>query len=146
MFLSRFEVQYLLRSYYLNPFPSSLCPNVRLGILFSNTPSLHSSLYIKYHVSTGNIIFLCVLIFKFFERLLKKWIIKRIFCFNNFLFLPNLMSIFLSHSCLKLSVYDISKQIGMFLQCGVASLTLNPQPGRLLLVRCPGLHIQYIYS
>ena len=48
-------------------------PNIRLRILSSNTLSLRSSLNDRYHVlqpysTTGNIIVLHILIFKFLER------------------------------------------------------------------------------
>ena len=56
-----------------SPFSSHLGPNIRLRILFSNTLSLDSSLNVRDYVSqpyitTGNIIVLYILIFKFFER------------------------------------------------------------------------------
>ena len=56
-----------------SPFSSILVPNIRLRILCSNTLSLHSSLNVRDHVSqpystTGNIIVLYILIFKFLER------------------------------------------------------------------------------
>ena len=56
-----------------SPFPILLGPNICLRILFSNTLSLDSSLNVRYHVSkpystTGNIIVLYILIFKFLER------------------------------------------------------------------------------
>ena len=54
-------------------FVSLFGPNIRLRILFSNTLSLHSSLNVRDHASqpystTGNIIVLYILIFKFLER------------------------------------------------------------------------------
>ena len=50
-----------------------LGPNIRLRFLFSNTLSLHSFLNVRGHVlqpysTTGNIIVLYILIFKFLER------------------------------------------------------------------------------
>ena len=53
-------------------FSSLLGPNIRLRIRFSNTPSLHSSLNVRGHVSqphslTGNSIVLYILIFKFLD-------------------------------------------------------------------------------
>ena len=58
------------------PILSLLGPNIRLRILFSNTLSLDSSLNVRDHVSqpystTGNIIVLYILIFKFLERSLE---------------------------------------------------------------------------
>ena len=56
------------------PFSSLLGPNICLRILFSNTLSLQSSLNVRDHVShpcstTGNIIVLCILIFKFLDTI-----------------------------------------------------------------------------
>ena len=60
----------LLCSLLHSPFPSLLGPNIHLRILFSNTLSLHASLNVRDNVShsystTGNIIVLYILIFKF---------------------------------------------------------------------------------
>ena len=73
--------RYKLRSYSFwsllnSPFSSLLGPDLRLWILFSNTLSLHSSFNIRDHVSqpystTGSIIVLYVLIFKFLSRRLE---------------------------------------------------------------------------
>ena len=65
-----------LWSLFHSPFSSLLGPNIRLRILFSNTPRLDSSLNVRDHVSepyskTGNIIVLYILIFKFLERSLE---------------------------------------------------------------------------
>ena len=62
-----------LWSFLHSPFSSLLGPDVRLRILFSNTLSLHSSLNVRDHVSqpystTGNIIVLYTLIYKFSEK------------------------------------------------------------------------------
>ena len=59
-----------------SPFVSLLGPNIHLRILFSNILSLHSSLNVRDHAShpystTGNIIVLYTLIFKFWERSLE---------------------------------------------------------------------------
>ena len=56
-----------------SPLSSLLGPNIRLRILFSNTLSLDSSLNVRDYVShpystTGNIIVIYILIFKFLER------------------------------------------------------------------------------
>ena len=61
-----------LRSLLQSLFSSLLGPNIRLRILFSNTLSLDSSLNVRDHVSqpystTGNIIVLYILIFKFMK-------------------------------------------------------------------------------
>ena len=55
------------------PLASLLGPNIRLRILFSNILSLRSSLHVRDHAShpystTGNIIVLYTLVFKFLER------------------------------------------------------------------------------
>ena len=60
-----------------SPFSFLLGPNIRFRILFSNTLSLDSSLNVRDHVSqpystTGNIIVLYILIFKFLERSLEE--------------------------------------------------------------------------
>ena len=59
-------------SIFHSPFSSLLGTNIRLRILFSNTLSLDSYLNVRGHVAqpyskTGNIIVLCILIFKFWE-------------------------------------------------------------------------------
>ena len=78
-----------------SPFSYLLCPNTRPGMLFSNTLSVRSSLNVRDHVSypystTGNIIVLYILIFKFLERCLDDvfgLIITWISCFKpTFLF------------------------------------------------------------
>jgi hypothetical protein len=61
----------------VEPSPLSICissgPNIRLRIMYSNVLALHSSLNVRDYVShpystTGNIIILYILIFKFLER------------------------------------------------------------------------------
>ena len=58
---------------WIQIFASLLGPNIRLRILFLNTLNLHSSLNVRDHVSqpystTGNIIVLNIVIFKFLGR------------------------------------------------------------------------------
>ena len=81
-----------------SPFSSLLGPNICLRILFSNTLSLHSSFNVRDHVSqpystTGDIIVIYILIFKFLEKSLEDksdWIITWISCFKStFYFLLN---------------------------------------------------------
>ena len=86
-----------------SPFSSILGPNIRLRILFSNTLSLDSSLNVRDHLSqpystTGNIIVLYILIFKFFERSLED-------------------------KCVKLGLYTVWKNVGSMLSC---KLRLGP--------------------
>ena len=66
-----------LCSFLYTPFtPSLIGPNILLNNLFSNTLSLRSSLNVGNQVShpyktTGRIIFLCILIFKFLDNKLE---------------------------------------------------------------------------
>ena len=86
-----------LESLLHSPFSYFLGPNIRLSILFSYTLSLHSFLNVRDHVSqpystTGNIIVLNILIYKFLDRSLEDldWIITWISWFKStFYFLLN---------------------------------------------------------
>ena len=74
-----------LTSFLHSPVTSSLLgPNIPLNTLFSDTLSVRSSLYVSYHVlnpykTTGKIIVLCMLIFKYLDnkvedkRFFTKW-------------------------------------------------------------------------
>ena len=69
-------MKFLIVSPLHSPFASLLGPNIGLRILFSNTLSLDSSLNVRDHAkhpysTTGNIIVLYILIFKFLERSLE---------------------------------------------------------------------------
>jgi len=71
------SLSFSLRSFFLSPVTLSfLGPNILLNTLFSNTLSLLSSLNISDQVShphktTGKIIVLCILIFKFLDSKLE---------------------------------------------------------------------------
>ena len=69
-------MKFLIVDLLHSQFSPLLDPNIRLRILFSNTLSLDSSINVRDHVSqpyntTGNIIVLYILIFKFLERSLE---------------------------------------------------------------------------